>query len=55
MIDYYNDTEYRERFYHKDTEVWICGEFNCECLCDLPNNCKICEPYYLTKEESCCN
>ncbi len=55
MIDYYNDTEYRERFYHKDTEVWICGEFDCECLCDLPNNCKICEPYYLTKEESCCN
>ena len=46
MIDYYNDTQYKKRFYHEDTQVWICGDFNCECLCDLPNDCKICEPYY---------
>lgn len=32
--------------YHEDTEVYVCGEIDCECLCDLPNDCKICEPYY---------
>jgi len=32
--------------YHEDTEVYICGEINCECLCDLPNDCEICKPYY---------
>ncbi len=49
--DIFNEKAYKKLFYHENTDVYICGAINCECLCDLPNDCKICKPYYLTEEE----